>query len=56
MDMVLPVEVRFGKFITDRWYVTGELTYHVSPARETAVIEPAVRVGYNFGRKTKAKQ
>ena len=56
MDMVLPVEVRFGKFITDRWYIMGELTYHASLAGETATIEPAIRVGYNFGRKIKAKK
>lgn len=55
MDMVLPVEVRFGKFITDRWYIMGELTYHVSLAGETATLEPAIRVGYNFGRKQKSK-
>ena len=53
MDMVLPVEVRFGKYITDRWYIMGQLTYHVSLANETACLEPAVRVGYNFGRKIK---
>ena len=53
VDMVLPVEVRFGKFLTDRWYIMGELTYHVSLAAETACLEPAVRVGYNFGRKVK---
>ena len=53
MDFVLPVEVRFGKFITDRWYIMGELTYHLSLANETACIEPAIRVGYNFGRKKK---
>lgn len=51
MDMVLPVEVRFGKFITERWYIMGELTYHVSLANETACIEPAIRVGYNFGKR-----
>ena len=51
LDMVLPVEIRFGKFITDRWYILGELTYHASLANETATIEPAIRVGYNFGRK-----
>ena len=51
LDMVLPVEVRFGKFITDRWYIMGELTCHISLADETATIEPAIRVGYNFGRK-----
>ena len=56
MDMVLPVEVRFGKYITDRWYVMGELTYHVSLAKETATLEPAIRVGYNFGRKIKTKK
>lgn len=53
MDMVLPVEVRFGRYITDRWYLMGELTYHVSLAQETSCIEPAIRVGYNFGRKQK---
>lgn len=53
MDMVLPLEVRFGKFITDRWYIMGELTYHLSMANETACFEPAIRVGYNFGRKIK---
>ena len=56
MDQVLPVEVRFGKYITDRWYIMGELTYHVSLADETACIEPAIRVGYNFGRKIKTKK
>ena len=56
MDMVLPVEVRFGKYITDRWYIMGELTYHVSLAGETATLEPAIRVGYNFGRKIKTKK
>ena len=53
MDLVLPVEVRFGKYITDRWYIMGELTYHISLADETACLEPAIRVGYNFGRKIK---
>lgn len=52
MDFVLPVEVRFGRYITDRWYLMGELTYHVALSRETATLEPAIRVGYNFGRKT----
>ena len=51
MDVVLPIEVRFGKFITDRLYIMGQLTYHVSLANETACLEPAIRVGYNFGKK-----
>lgn len=53
MDMVLPVEVRFGRYITNRWYIMGELTYHVSLVHETATLEPAIRFGYNFGRKIK---
>ena len=55
MDMVLPLEVRFGKYITDRWYVMGALTYHVSLAAETATLEPSIRFGYNFGKKIKNK-
>ncbi len=51
MDMVLPIEVRFGRYITDHWYIMGELTYHHSLANETMCFEPAIRVGYNFGRK-----
>jgi len=53
MDMVLPIEVCFGKYITDRWYIMGDITYPVSVGNETACIEPAIRVGYNFGRKIK---
>ena len=53
LDVALPMEVRFGKYITDRWYLMGELTYHISLAGETATLEPAIRVGYNFGRKIK---
>lgn len=56
MDMVLPVEVRFGRYITDRWYIMGELTYHFSLAGETACLEPAIRVGCNFGRKIKGSK
>ncbi len=53
MDMVLPIEIRFGKYVTDRWYIMGELTYHYSIAKETACVEPAIRIGYNFGRSRK---
>ena len=56
LDMVLPVEVRFGKYITEKWYLMGSLTYHVSLAGETACIEPAIRAGYNFGWKPKSKK
>jgi hypothetical protein len=34
----------------------GELTYHASIGSETACIEPAIRVGYNFGRPIKNKK
>ena len=53
MDLVLPLEIRFGRYITDRWYIMGEVCYGISLADETACIEPAIRVGYNFGRKKK---
>ena len=48
MDLVLPIEIRFGRFITDNLYVMGELTYGISLAKETACLEPAIRIGYNF--------
>ena len=41
----------FGLY--DMEYLMGELTYHVSLAQETSCIEPAIRVGYYFGRKQK---
>jgi len=50
MDLVLPLEVRFGRFILDKWYIMGELTYNISLANETVSIEPAIRIGYNFGK------
>lgn len=51
MDMVLPIEIRFGRFVSGNWYVTGELVYGVSLARETVSLQPSVRVGYNFSHK-----
>ena len=56
LDMVLPMEVRFGKYITDRWYLMGSLTYHISLAGETACVEPAIRAGYNFGHQPKSRK
>ena len=55
MDLILPIEGRFGGFITDRWYLMCELIYGYSLAEETACLEPAIRVGYNFGRKISRK-
>lgn len=45
MDLVLPIEVRFGR-VLGRWYMMGELTYGYSLAGETICFEPSVRVGY----------
>jgi hypothetical protein len=56
MDLVLPMEVRFGRYVNKRWYIMGECAYHISLAGETATIEPAIRVGCNFGRKVKKKE
>lgn len=56
MDLVLPLEFRFGRQFSNNWYVMGELVYGVSLAKETRCIEPAIRVGYNFGHKAKKKK
>jgi hypothetical protein len=52
MDLVLPIEIRFGR-VLNNWYVMGELTYGCSLAHETVGFEPCIRVGYNFGNKKK---
>ena len=51
MDLVLPVEIRFGRFFYGNWYLMGSVTYGISLAKETAYFEPAIIVGYNFGHK-----
>ncbi len=56
MDLFLPMEIRFGRFITDNWYIVAELTYGISLAHETVYLEPSIRVGYNFGRKNSGKE
>ena len=56
MDLVLPIEFRFGRQFSNNWYIMGELVYGVSLAKETRCIEPAIRVGYNFGHKAKKKK
>ena len=53
MDMILPIEFRFGRFISKNWYVMGEVVYGYSLAGETASLEPSIRVGYNFGQRRK---
>ncbi|MBR0055158.1 MAG: hypothetical protein IJP65_07640 [Bacteroidales bacterium] len=55
MDLVLPLEFRFGRHLSNNWYIMGELVYGVSLAKETRCFEPAIRVGYNFGHKAKKK-
>ena len=56
MDLVLPIELRFGRMFSNHWYVMGELVYGISLAKETRYFEPAIRVGYNFGHKAKANK
>lgn len=53
MDLVLPIEVRFGRMLPSNWYIMGQISYGISLAAETACIEPSLRVGYNFGKKSK---
>ena len=56
MDLVLPLEVRFGRVLKSNWYIMGQLAYYVSLAKETVTIEPSLGVGYNFGKKIKPKK
>lgn len=56
MDLVLPVELRFGRVLKSNWYIMGQLAYYVSLASETVTIEPSLRVGYNLGKKIKPKK
>lgn len=51
MDLVLPVEIRFGRFFYGNWYLMSSVTYGISLAKETAYFEPAIIIGYNFGHK-----
>lgn len=51
MDLVLPMEFRFGRAFSNNWYVLGGLAYNVSLAKETLSLEPSIHIGYNFGHK-----
>ena len=55
MDLVLPVEFRFGRVFSN-WYVMGELLYGISLADETICIEPSIRIGYNFGPRKRSRK
>ena len=56
MDLVLPLEIRVGRFVSEHVYVMFDLTYGYSLAHETVYLEPTVRVGYNFGHKKKKEE
>ncbi|MBQ9522918.1 MAG: hypothetical protein IJR74_03775 [Paludibacteraceae bacterium] len=56
MDLFLPVDVKFGRFITNRWYIMGQFAYRISLAAETVCFEPTIRVGYNFGHKPRKQK
>lgn len=56
MDLVLPVEIRFGRKFSNNWYIMGEISYGYSLAKETMGFTPTICVGYNFGRKAKTKK
>jgi hypothetical protein len=53
MDLILPVEIRFGRLFSNHWYVMGEIDYGYSLAEETISVEPVIRIGYNFGHSRK---
>ena len=56
MDYIKPLEVRFGRMFSNKWYVMGEFVYGFSLADETVYIEPSIHVGYNFGYKPRKKK
>lgn len=56
MDLILPIELRFGRFVSKNWYVMGEVSYGLSLAKETVSLQPAIRVGYNIPHKTRKKK
>lgn len=56
MDMVLPIEFRFGRMLGKNWYIMGQFDYYFSTGDETICIEPSVIFGYNFGRKPREKK
>ena len=56
MDLVLPVEFRFGRAFSNNWYVLGGLSYNISLAKETAGLEPSIHIGYNFGHKARERK
>lgn len=41
----VPLELRFGRFLSDNWYLTGEVVLGIGGFS----FEPAIRIGYNFG-------
>lgn len=53
LDLLLPIEVRFGRMLNDKWYLMGDFVYGFSHTRETVSIEPAIRLGYKFPCKKK---
>ncbi|MBQ4018702.1 MAG: VWA domain-containing protein [Paludibacteraceae bacterium] len=48
----VPVELRFGRVFSNNMYITGDVTVGV-PLYGAFVVEPAVRIGYNFGHNVK---
>lgn len=44
----VPFELRFGRMFSNNMYITGEIVVG-APIKGSIYIEPAVRVGYNFG-------
>ncbi len=50
MDLILPLQIRIGRFFYKRWYIMGEFTMGISLAHETLYFEPSVLWGYNFGK------
>ncbi|MBO4739827.1 MAG: VWA domain-containing protein [Bacteroidales bacterium] len=50
----LPLELRFGKILSDRFYITGNLNMGV--ILDIIMVEPSVTLGWHLGNKIKVKK
>ncbi|MBQ3998337.1 MAG: VWA domain-containing protein [Paludibacteraceae bacterium] len=48
----IPFELRFGRVLSNNMYITGDITVG-APLGSPIAIEPAIRIGYNFGHNVK---
>lgn len=55
MQLYLPFEFRFGKVLSDRFYMTGNINFGI-PIDGSFMIEPSITFGWHFGDRIKMKR